>query len=510
MGQTEPPPPPVQHFSMPTYHNDNSRSGINSQETTLTPVNVNVVSFGKRGSVALQGYAFGQPLYISNVTMNDGNAHNLVVVATEHDQVYGIDADTYQVLWQRSLLDSQGQVTPIPTADVNCEVLGSEVGITGTPVIDPSSETVYLVAATKSTQTGQAQYFQKIYALSLQDGVDRVLPTTITTPTGSGNYGEARFDPMLNLQRSALMLQNGNVYVAWASHCDNGAYSGWLMAFSATTLQLSMAWTPDPSGLQGGMWMSGGGASADSSGNIFLSVGNGWSDASSGGANYGDSAVRLTATGGRISVADYFMPYDYDKLMNDDLDLGAGTPVLLPTQTGARYPHLLVTGGKDGTIYLLNRDNLGQWHANDDSQVVQSFQMPSGVFDTPIFWNNTLYYGLTDSPMQAFAYDPAAQQINTTPVSVSSMNLAYPGSSPSLSSNNGSDAVLWSLEAAANAGILRAFNANDLSTELYDSEMSPDRDRVGGGVRFASPTIANGQVFVGGQGELDIYGVLGP
>ena len=324
-----------------------------------------------------------------------------------------------------------------------------------------------------------------------------------------GSYGSALFDSLLNLQRSALLLENGNVYVSWASHCDNGAYSGWLMAFSTSTLAVSAAWTPDPSGLQGGIWMSGGGASADSSGSIFLGVGNGWSDAPSGGANYGDSVVRLVPAGSRIEVADYFMPYDYTKLMNEDLDLGSGTPVLLPTQTGARYPNLMVTGGKDGTIYLLNRANLGQWHANDDSQVVQSFQIPSTtVFDTPVFWNNTLYYGLTGLPMQAFAYDPTTQQVNTTPVSVSSMTLAYPGSSPTLSSNSGSDAVLWSLEAAGTVGIFRAFDPNDLSTELYDSEMSPDRDQVGGGVRFASPMVANGQVFVGAQNELDIYGEL--
>ncbi len=512
ISQTDPPspPPPVQHFSIPTYHNDNTRSGINSSETTLTPANVNVVSFGKRGTVPVQGYVFGQPLYISNMTMSDGTVHNLVVVATEHDQVYGIDADTYQVMWQRSLLDSQGLITPIPTSDVNCTVLGTEVGVTGTPVIDPSSETVYLVAATKNLQSGQAVYQQNVYALNLTNGQNRLPPTAIKSPSGAG-YGSASFDPLLNLQRSALLLENGNVYVSWASHCDNGAYTGWLMAFNASTLAMSMAWTPDPSGIEGGMWMSGGGSSADSSGNVFLSVGNGWSDAPSGGANYGDSTVRLSTTGGRIGVADYFMPYDYTKLLNEDLDLGAGTPVLLPEQTGARYPNLLVTGGKDGTIYLLNRDNLGQWHANDDSQVVQSFQIPSAaVFDTPVFWNNTLYYGLTGFAMQAFAYDPSTQQINPTPVSTSSMTLAYPGSSPTLSSNSGSNAILWSLEAAGNQGIFRAFDPNDLSNELYDSEMSPNRDQVGGGVRFASPMVANGQVFIGGQGELDIYGELSP
>ena len=414
-GQTSPPPPPpAQHFTISTYHNDNSRSGINSQEKTLTPANVNVVSFGKLGSVPLQGAVFAQPLYISNVTMSDGNAHNLVVVATEHDQVYGIDADTYQILWQRSFLDSQGLITSIPTTDVNCNALGTEVGITGTPVIDPVSETVYLVAATKSMQTGQPQYFQRIYALNLQNGQDRVTPTTITTP--EGDYGQALFDPLLNLQRSSLMLYNANVYVSWASHCDNGGYSGWVMAFNSGSLQNSMAWTPDPSGIQGGIWMSGGGPSVDASGNILLASPRQLSDAPSGGTNYGDSVVRLTAVGGKLTTADYFMPYDYTKLLNEDLDLGAGTPVLLPTQSGARYPNLLITGGKDGTIYLLNRSNLGQWQANNDSQVVQSFQIPgAAIFDTPLFWNNTIYYGITGMPMQAFQHDPQRSRSTQRP-----------------------------------------------------------------------------------------------
>lgn len=503
------PPPPVQHLAVATYHNDNARSGINSQETTLTPANVNVVSFGKLASVPVQGLVFAQPLFIDNITMSDGKAHKVAIVATEHDQVYGIDSDTYQVLWQRSLLDTQGSITPIPTDDVNCHVLGDEEGITGTPVIDADSETVYVVGSTKETTQGQAQYFQKIYALNLINGQDKVAPVTVTTPSGS-QFGSARFDPLLNLQRAALLLENGNVYVSWASHCDNGAYTGWVMGFSATTLALTSAWTPDPSGLAGGMWMSGEGPLSDSNGNLFLAVGNGWSDPSTGGSNYGDSVVRLTASGREISVADYFMPYDYDKMYSDDLDLGAGGPILLPSQTGARFPDLLVTGGKDGTVYLLNRSNLGQWHANDDSQVVQSFQVPNiGCFSTPLFWNNTLYYGFGSDPLQAYAFDTSSETFNTTPISSSSMQMSWPGVTPSMSNNNGSDAILWVFEAAGNLGILRAFDPSDLSSELYDSELSPDRDRTDGSVRFAVPTVAAGKVFVGSQNALDIYGVLG-
>jgi hypothetical protein len=504
---TPPPPPPPTVFAVATYHNDNSRSGINSQETTLTPSNVNVVSFGKVAGVPVQGAVFAQPLYVSDVTLTDGKTHNVLVVATEHDQVYGIDADTHQVLWQRSFLDSQGLITTIPTSDVDCTVLGTEVGITGTPVIDTASNTIYLVAALKDITSGHAQYSQRIYALDLQSGTDKLTPVTIITPAGSV-YGDATFSALLNLQRSALLLENGNVYVSWASHCDNGAYTGWVMAFNSGTLQQSYAWTPDPSGLSGGIWMGGGGPSADSSGNIFLSVGNGWSDAQSGGSNFGDSVVRLNVRGTQLAAADYFMPYDYTQLMNDDLDLGSGAPVLLPTQSAGRFSHLLVTGSKDGTVYLLNRDNLGQYQSNNNDQVVQSFQLAAGVYISPVFWNNTLYYGIINQPLQAYAFDAASQTFNTTPISSSSMTMPYPGVSPSLSSNNGSAAILWAYLSAGQYGELRAFDATDLTNELWDSEMSPDRDRVAGSARFGVPTVANGQVFVGAQSEVDIYGEL--
>lgn len=503
-----PPPAPQSHFAIATYHNDNSRSGINSQETTLTPANVNVVSFGRLAAVPVQGAIFAQPLYIADVAMSDGKSHNLIIVVTEHDQVYAIDASTYKVMWNRSFLDSQGLITPGSSDDFFCgEAANPEIGITGTPVIDPSSATVYLVAVTKDSQGGQPQYSQTLYALRLTDGQNASTPTIITTPAGSGQHGSATFDPLLNFQRAALLLENGNVYVSWASQCE--AHAGWLMSFNATTLQLTGAWTPDPSGLLGGIWMSGGGPSADGDGNVFLAVANGWSDAQTGGSNYGDSVVRLNPRGNQIDVSDYFMPYDYDKLYNDDLDLGSGTPVLLPTQTGATYPNLLITGGKEGTIYLLNRDNLGKYHPNNDDQILQSFQIQStGVFNTPVFWNNTLYYGLTNLPLQSFAYDPSTQTINTTPLSSSPTNMAYPGVSPSLTTNNGNDAVLWAVECPAANAVLRAYDPTNLTTELYDSEMSSDRDHAGAALRFSVPTVANGEVFVGTRDELDIYGEL--
>jgi len=511
VGDSDPTPPPPDQHSMvvPTYHNDNSRSGVNTQETKLTPAGVNLVSFGRKAVVPVEGAIFAQPLYIDGVTMTDGKTHDLVVVATEHNQVYAIDADTYQIMWQRNFLGSQGLVKT--AQDLFCgETFNSEIGITGTPVIDPSSETVYMVAVTKDMVGGQPQFAQTLYALRLKDGQNSVAPATISTPSGS-QFGTATFDPLLNFQRAALLLANGNVYVSWASHCE--AHAGWLMAFNATTLRLSSAWAPDPSGMLGGIWMAGGGPSADADGNIFLAVGNGWSDAQSGGTDYGDTVVRLRDSGNIITVADYFMPYDWEKLYDDDLDVGSGTPVLLPSQPGTPHPNLLITGDKEGNLYLLDRDNMGQWHPDNDDQVVQHFQIQStGVMNTPVFWNNTLYYGLMLLPVQSFAYDPASQTINTTPLSASPTSLWYPGVFPSLSANNGSDAILWAVENPTtdppSSLILRAFDASDLSTELYNSEMSPGRDSAGHALRFTVPTVANGQVFVGARDELDIYGVL--
>ncbi len=495
------------HFAVATYHNDNARSGINSQEKVLTPSNVNVVSFGKIASIPVQGAVYAEPLYISNIVMSDGKSHNLVVVATEHDQVYGIDADTHQVMWTRSFLDSQGLITPGDANDFFCgEYFNTEIGITGTPVIDPPSETVYLVAVTKDSTSGTAQYYQRLYALRLADGQNSVDPVTIKTPSGS-QYGSANFDPLLAFQRAALLIEGGNVYVPWASQCE--AKAGWLMGFNMTTLALTSAWTPDPSGLLGGIWMSAGGPSADNNGNIFVAVANGWSDVFSGGSNYGDSIVRLNANGNELIPADYFMPYNYDKLYNDDLDLGSGMPILFPTQAGAAHPNLMISGGKDGNIYLLDRDNLGKYHENDNNQVVQSFQLNGvGVFSAALFWNNTVYYGLSDSPIRALPFDPTSQQISTTPSSQSSMNMTYPGVSPVLTSNYGSDDILWVLQRGLDGGTLRAFDATDLSTELYDSDMSPDRDGVGPAVKFAVPTAANGQIFLGTQSSLEIFGLL--
>ncbi len=375
-------------------------------------------------------------------------------------------------------------------------------------MIDTTSSTIYVVARTKETSNGQVTFYQRLHALDLFTGRDKQPPTIITHPS-TGNFGSAQFDPLLNNQRTALLLANGQIYVAWASHCDGGNYQGWVMAFAANSLELTAAWTATPSGTLGGIWMAGGGPASDSSGDVFLAVGNGTTDAEMGGLNYGDSLVRLHGSGNALSVIDYFTPFDFQRLFDDDLDLGSGGPVLLPTQTGTAHPNLLVVAGKDGSIFLLDRDKLGQWQTND-TQVVQTFKSDA-LFSlcTPAVWNNTVYFGFLAGSVEAFQFDPNTQLLNPTPVSTSGpRQISYPGATPSISSNGTADGILWVIENAGPHAVLRAFNAANLESELYDSNMSPSRDRAGQSVTFAVPTVADGKVFVGTSGELDVYGLL--
>jgi hypothetical protein len=501
---------PVTHTAVPTYHNSNSRAGLNSTETILTPSNVGSATFGKLGAVTVEGDIFAQPLYVPQVKTASGT-HNLVIVATEHDQVYGIDADSRQIVWHTDFLGSSGTVTTVDANDVTCPAIAPEIGITGTPVIDTTSSTVYLLARTKETPSGQPVFYQRLHALDLATGQDKLTPTVVATPADpGGQFGVAQFSSLLNNQRSALLLANGQVYVAWASHCDLNTYQGWLMAFDAGTLQLSQGWTSEPSGQEGGIWMAGGGPAADDSGDVYLAVGNGWSDVMSGGQNYGDSVVRFQTSGGQLSVADYFIPFDWLTLDDEDRDLGSGGPILLPDQTGGAHTHLLVVAGKAAKVYMLDRDNLGQSQPSGDNQIVQSFQSDGRLsLNTPAFWNNHLYFGWLSGPVESFAYNPATQQISSTPSSTTlPFDVGYPGATVSISANGNLDGIVWVLRNDGAYADLRAYSATNLHFELYSSEDSPSRDQSGPSVTFGIPTVADGYVFVGTRGELDIYGLL--
>jgi hypothetical protein len=333
-------------------------------------------------------------------------------------------------------------------------------------------------------------------------------PITAKVPgTGSGSKnGYITFDPRLQIQRAALTLSNGMIFVGWASYCDLTPFHGYLMAFSASTLQPSGVFATTPNGDNGGIWSSGAGIAVDSSNNLYLPTGNGLFDLYVGGVDYGDSILRLSWAGGQFTVADYFTPWDQVFLDIRDLDVGGGGVLLLPDQPGATYPHLLVQCGKEGTIDLLNRDNMGHFKPSGDNQIVQTLpQIITNYWGSPAMWNNNLYFGGQFSKLKAFYYDPEKQQIQTQYTSETPETFGYPGPTVSVSSNGASNGIAWIF---GSDSIVRAYDANNLATELYNSNQNPGRDRAGTVLQFEVPTVADGMVFVGAKNEVDVYGLL--
>src|SRR5271157_902942 len=509
-------------IAVTTYHNDNYRSGANTNETVLNPSNVNVQTFGKRSVFAVQGYVYAQPLYVPGVNIG-GTLHNVVYIATEHDQVYAFDANSGQQIWQTSFISSIGNliISTVSPSDVNCGDLVWEIGITGTPAIDTSTGTMYVVAKTKvlNKQTNQTTFYQTLHALDITTGLDKVAPLQISATakgngTGSVN-GVLTFDPLIQAQRPGLMIQNGAVFIAFGSHCDLGNYHGWIMAFAENTLLPSGVMVDTPNGYEAGYWSSGSGLNADSAGSIYGVNGNGSFDANTGGSDYGDSILRLTwsSASKTFTVADYFTPWDQWSLNQNDQDLGSGGIVLLPDQPGKTYPHLLVQAGKEGTIDLVNRDNMGHFNPGGDTQIVQTLPFAiGGIWGAPAFWNNSVYFGGAYDYLKAFSFDPNAQQLSNGFTSRSSESYGYPGPTPSVSANGDANGIVWMIESDTfqtnGNAILRAYDATNLGKELYNSGQNSGRDQAGLAVKFAVPTVADGYVFVGAQNEVDMYGPL--
>ncbi len=504
-----------------TYHNDNYRSGANTREAVLTPANVNVATFGRRLQLEVQGQVYAQPLYVPGVEMA-GTVHNVVYVATEHLQVYAFDANSGEQLWNTSFIEKVdfGTIQPVTSAELECPDLAPEVGITGTPVIDVASNTLYVVAKVKmvETLTGEISYDQVLHALDITTGRDRVPPhhiTAVSDGVGAGSVdGKLTFDPFVQLQRPALLLNNGQVVVAWASHCDMGLGHGYVMAFDKTSLAASGVFMSTPNGAYGGFWGGGAGPAADFDGAIYIASGNGAFTANTrAGRDYGDSILRLKWSLEKFAVSDFFTPWNQAALNANDSDLGSGGVLLLPDQPDARYPHLLVQAGKEGTINLIDRDDMGRWRRNNDSQIVQTLPRKlNGVYGAPAFWNNNVYFGSTADYVQAYNYDPALQTLSAQYTSRTPELFVFPAPTPSVSANGPSNGIVWVIQSDMNNfpnAVLRAYDANDLGRELYNSEQYAARDRAGPAVKFTVPTIADGQVFVGSQNEVDVYGILG-
>ena len=499
-----------------TYHNDNYRSGVNAGETVLTPSNVNEMQFGKRLVLPVTGYVYGQPLYVPGVKIN-GTLHNVVYAVTEHDQVYAFDTDTGQLLWHTNFLiptNLRKIILPMSSYDNGCSGVGNEIGITSTPVIDLSSNQMYVVAATKEMVNNVITFYQRMHVLDIRTGVEKVAgpyfgaPIKAKTPgTGSGSIdGYLYFDPVRQIQRAALTLANGLVVASWGGFCDLGNFHGYVMAFNKNNLQPSGVFVTTPDGDDGGIWNSGSGAAVDSASNLYIPTGNGLFDVNVGGKDYGDSILRLSWSGGQPVIQDYFTPWDQGWLDSFDWDVASGGILLLPDQPGAPYPHLLVQSGKEGTIDLINRDNMGRFNAGSDSQIVQTLpQALTQYWGAPAMWNNNIYFGGQNEALMSFAYDPVAQQIQAEPTSQTPEMFGYPGPTPSVSSNGSSNGIVWIFESSS---VLRAYDANNLAKELYNSDQNPDRDQAGSVLQFAVPTVADGMVFIGARNEIDVYGLL--
>jgi hypothetical protein len=502
-----------------TYHNDNLRTGQNNSETVLSPANVNPTQFGKLFSYSIDGIVFASPLYVAGVNIPGNGVHNVVYVATEHDSVYAFDADGLigSPLWHVSFLKSG--VTTVPCADVGeCGDIPTEIGITSTPVIDPASNTIYVVAKTKEGSS----YVQRLHALDVTTGAEKfggpVSLAASVTGTGSGSIGgKVAFDPLRENQRPGLLLSNGVIYMAFGSHGDNSPWHGWVLGYNATTLQQVLAYNATPNGSGGGIWQSGGGLATDATGSLYFTTSNGDFDVDTGGIDYGDTIEKLSTSG---SVVDYFTPHDQLNMSVNNLDFGSAGPVLLVDQTGGFYPHLLISAGKGGTIYVVNRDNMGHYNPNNDNQIVQSLVggLPNGGaeagnFSAPVYFNGYVYFAAVNDSVRA--YQLTNGLLSTTPTSMSTGIYPIRGGALAASSNNNTNGILWVIQTNGSdpnnvnaPGALFAYDANNLANELYDSTESGSRDTMDLAAKFSIPLVANGKVFIGSQTKLTVYGLM--
>jgi hypothetical protein len=501
-----------------TYHNDVARTGQNLNETILTHAVVGGVDFGKVAMLPTDGKVDAQPLYLSSVPTSVG-VRNVLYVATEHATVYAFDADSGAVIWKRSMLGT-GE-TPSDTR--GCSQVVPEIGITATPVIDRSrgpNGAIYVVAMSKSGST----YFQRLHALDVGNGAELFGGPKNVQATYPGNgdtssNGVNTFDPAQYEERSALLLINSRLITAWTSHCDFNPYSGWIMAYDAQTLSQTSVLNVTPNGSRGAFWMAGAGPAADPLGNIYLLDGNGtFGNLSPAGVtldasgfptskNFGNAFLKVS-TAGNLAVADYFATFNTIAQSNADTDLGSGGTLVFPDliDSGGQTKHLAVGAGKDGHIYVVDRDAMGKWHSGSNQiyQDIAGGLDTHSVFSMPAYFNGTLYYGAAGDSIRAFPITNA--RVATTPSSKSAKSFNYPGATPGISASGTSNPIVWVVENVSPA-VLHAYDATNLAHELYNSNQAPGgRDNFGSGNKFITPTIVNGRVYVGTPSGVAVFG----
>jgi hypothetical protein len=515
-----------------TYHNDNARTGQYTQETLLTPANVNSAQFGKLFTTTVDGWVYAQPLYLPNVSIG-GSTHNVLYVATQNDTLYAIDADSGTIYWHLSLIPATGATVSSGMSGsdlVNCTDIVPEVGITGTPVIDANTGTIYVVAKSKIG----SNFFQYLHAIDVSTAVEKFGgPVSIqaSVPGTAGSGGILAFSPLNENQRPALLLENGHVVIGWSSHCDGPAWHGWVMSYSASSLTTQEGvYNTSPNGVNSGVWMSGGGLAADAGGNIYFATGNGtWN----GPSDLGDSIIKLgPPSGGSFPLVDYFTPWNQATLSNNDEDLASGGVLLLPPL--ANGTQLLTQMAKEGELYLVNTSNMGKYCinqtpacTNSNPQIVQDVTNATvGVWGSPAYWNGSVYWGAANDftgaqdSIKAFSFNAGGSGLlSATPTSKSANTFGYSAPTPAISANGTTAGILWGVDnstydsacsGGSNCQILYAYDATNLATMLYNSSQAPNlRDVPGGGaVKFATPIIANGKVYFGSQYAVSGFGLL--
>lgn len=524
---------------VPTWRYDLTHAGQNTQETALTPTNVNAGSFGKLFSLPVDSTVYAQPLYVPGLKMGDGLVHNVLFVATENDSVYAFDADSNQganahPLWQISLLTSAhgagAGATAIPWQDTGSPDVAPTVGITGTPAINTAANTIYMVANTKENGV----YYSRLHAINILTGAEQsgspVNITATVSGTGAGSSGgNITFSPLWENQRTALNYYNGYVYFGYSAHGDLNNWHGWLFAYNATTLQQTAVLCLSPDDIGAGLWGSGAGMPIDTSvsgGRMFVVTGNGARSAPpfTSTSDYGESVIAFDIANGKLTPTDEFTPFNYLTENTHDWDQGSGGLLMLPDQQGA-YPHLLITAGKEGRLTVLNRDNLGGYASGASSNTNAVQDIPGltaqgqGFWSTAAYWNGNIYVwpgGELPSdggvPGSGMLFKINSGLLGTSPASKTTFTSAYPGASFSISSNGTQDGIAWAVRAdqfnTNGPAVLYAFDANDLSKILYESDTNSSRDAAGAANKFSVPVVTNGRVYIAAHGEVDVYGLL--
>jgi hypothetical protein len=504
--------PNDQHISVLTQHNNNFRAGLNNRETALTTSNVNSAKFGKLFNLSVDDQVYAQPLVFGNLTIGGGD-HNVVFIATVSNSVYAYDGDSGTLYWHKNY--SASGMRPPKNTDMTGACGGQyqdfsgNIGIVGTPVIDSASQTIYFVARS----TDGTNFYQYLHAVNIVNGSEQAgSPVKITASvpgTGDGNVnGVVSFDPQRNNQRAALTLLNGVVYVNYSSHCDWGPYHGWILGYNSGTLQQQIVYNDTPNGGDGGIWESGMGMAADAQGNLYAVVGNGTVGANNDPTvltNRGESALKLTPTGSTLVVSSYYTPFNFQILENNDLDYGCMGAFLIPNY------NYYFTGCKDGNIYVLNKDNMGGYNATSDQiQQIITLSSNSNNHCQPAYYKGSAtefaYIWPENDQLRAFPFSRSSNSFTVSNEVISTVSgpTGQSGAVISVSSNGAVDGtgIVWTSYAASgdaehtvSPGILRAFDANNITKELWNNSQTPG-DGAGSFAKFSSPTIANGHVYL--------------